>query len=149
MKYALAILAVFIAFLIPELHYDEKFPITLPAVQPILEPYKDTLVQLGLLDVVEVKTAVIAPETVTAPISDNWYRDFIFQHESGGRLDAVNSIGCYGLGQDCNNVLESQCPDWRTNLTCQVDFWDKYAIRRYGSWEAAYNFWEVQGHRWW
>jgi hypothetical protein len=149
MKYALAILAVFIAFLIPELHYDEKFPITIPVAQPILEPLEASQTPIGLLGVVEVQTQPTQPVTSTAPISDNWYRDFIFQKESSGRLDAVNSIGCYGLGQDCNNVLESQCPDWRTNLTCQVDFWDRYAIRRYGSWEAAYNFWEVQGHRWW
>lgn len=61
--------------------------------------------------------------------------------ESSNRLDAVNSIGCYGLGQDCNNVLATECPDWRTNYECQDKFWDSYAIRRYGSWSAAKRHW--------
>lgn len=31
--------------------------------------------------------------------SGNFYKDFIYHHESGNRTTAVNSIGCRGIGQ--------------------------------------------------
>jgi hypothetical protein len=93
-----------------------------------------------------------APKPVEPPVtvvhhSDDFYKEYIFSHESSNRLNAVNSIGCYGLGQDCNNALANECPNWQTDLDCQLRFWDKYAIRRYKSWANAYQFWVA--HRWW
>lgn len=75
----------------------------------------------------------------------NPYRDYIFAHE--GAIDSVNSIGCIGLGQDCNGQLAVDCPDWRTDLNCQLAFWDRYAVTRYGSWPNAYAFKIANG--WW
>lgn len=101
-------------------------------------------------------TAISAAPTVTPvqksqPLvvyhSDDFYKEYIFSHESGNRLNAVNSIGCYGLGQSCSESLRNACPNWSTDLNCQLAFWDSYAIRRYGSWEQSYQFWI--GHKWW
>lgn len=77
----------------------------------------------------------------------NGYKAFIYQHESGNRLGAVNSRGCIGLGQSCGGSLAVACPNWRTNRICQDKFWDNYAIARYGGWEQSYQFW-VKSH-WW
>ncbi len=80
-------------------------------------------------------------------------RDFIFFKESGGRLNAINSIGCIGLGQSCAAKkggippLQTACPNWQTDMACQLAFWDNYAIRRYGSWDNAVAFWQVK--HWW
>lgn len=93
---------------------------------------------------VQTEPVVEAIAASTKPIesdSEAGAKAFIYFKESSNRLDNVNSIGCYGLGQDCNNVLASECPDWRTNYACQDNFWNNYAIRRYGSWVAAMNHW--------
>ena len=68
--------------------------------------------------------------------------DYIFTKESNWRPYAVNSKGCIGLGQNCPDKygfkwLEQACPDWRTNVVCQIKRFAHYAIGRYGSWEAA------------
>lgn len=65
----------------------------------------------------------------------------MYLKESGCRLDATNPGGCYGLGQDCNNVLASACPNWRTDFACQDTFWENYMSRRYGTWERALSHW--------
>jgi len=67
--------------------------------------------------------------------------------ESSMRLDAINSIGCKGLGQDCNGQLEKDCPNWKTDYQCQNAFFESYAVQRYGSWLKAYEFW-LQNN-WW
>jgi len=98
-------------------------------------------------------TAIASAAT---PSNGSAARAFIFQKESGNRLDAVNQIGCYGLGQDCNNSLASVCPNWRTDRPCQESFWESYMLRRYGSWERAVAHWQARvpingrdvGH-WW
>lgn len=91
------------------------------------------------------KAAPAAPPQATAPqVTGNYAKDYIYAHESGNNPSATNSLGCYGLGQDCNGVVRSQCgADW----ACQDEYFSGYAMRRYGSWEAAYNFW-VNNH-WW
>lgn len=75
--------------------------------------------------------------------SGNFYKDFIYQHESGNNPNAVNSIGCRGLGQACPG---SKLP-CGADYACQDAYFTNYALTRYGSWEAAYAFW-VQ-HSWW
>lgn len=74
----------------------------------------------------------------------NFYKNFIYQHESGNNPASVNSIGCFGIGQDCNGVVRNQCG---VNYQCQDAYFSAYAIRRYGSWTNAYTFW-VNNH-WW
>lgn len=63
---------------------------------------------------------------------------FMYCHESGNDPASRNGGGCYGLGQDCNGLVENQCG---ANYACQDAFFTDYMQRRYGSWEAARAFW--------
>lgn len=105
--------------------------------------------QLDTLDEVPVPAPAVvaapAPTTVT-DCGDNDYAHYIYMHESGCRLNAVNSIGCIGIGQSCSpNTFKSICPD--LDYTCENDFFSNYANNRYGGWLQAYNFWTT--NHWW
>src|SRR5690349_20483008 len=58
--------------------------------------------------------------------SSNYYINYIIQHESSGRPWVTNSLGCMGLMQMCPQTtvygltLGQACPDWRTNINCQL-----------------------------
>lgn len=96
-----------------------------------------------------VLASITRPVTrVEAPIivpncGDNQYAQFIYQHESGCRLNAINSIGCRGIGQACPG---SKLP-CGNDYACQNAFFTNYAMARYGSWYNAYVFWTA--NRWW
>lgn len=81
---------------------------------------------------------------------DNSYAAYIYGQESGGRVTgncdttATNAGGCYGIGQDCNGALRGQCG---ASYACQNAFFNNYALSRYGSWAAAFNFHKANG--WW
>jgi biotin carboxyl carrier protein len=81
---------------------------------------------------------------------DNASAAFIYGQESGGRVTgrcnpgAVNGGGCYGIGQDCNGIVRNQCG---TDYACQNAYFNDYAVRRYGSWGGAEQFWRANG--WW
>jgi hypothetical protein len=78
--------------------------------------------------------------------SDDYYVNWIIQHESGGNPYAVNSQGCLGLMQACpGSKLTAVCPD--LNVPCQMTFFTNYAVNRYGSWYNAWLAWQRQG--WW
>lgn len=88
------------------------------------------------------------PTQGTASASSNCgtdpYMAYIYQHESGCRTTALNSIGCYGIGQSCPASKIAHCgADW----TCQNAWFTNYANVRYGSTYGAYQFW-LQ-HSWW
>ena len=85
------------------------------------------------------ETTVLAPKTPQE--APETARDWIFMHESSNNPAAINSIGCKGLGQDCNGQLEIDCPSWQIDRECQTSFFDQYAIKRYGSWDNAKSFW--------
>jgi len=87
-------------------------------------------------------TVVEAPRIV-ANCGDNQYAQYIYQHESGCNLNAINSIGCRGIGQACPG---SKLP-CGADYACQNAFFTNYAISRYGSWYNAYQVWLVQ--HWW
>lgn len=79
---------------------------------------------------------------------DYTYADYIITHESRWNPAAVNAAGCAGLGQACpGSKLAAVCPNWQNDPVCQLKFFHKYAIGRYGSWQAAYNFKVAKG--WW
>ena len=92
---------------------------------------------------------VLNTETESVPppqpiqCGDNEYANYIYMHESSCRLDAVNSIGCRGLGQACPGTKLPCGNDYE----CQNKWFTNYAIQRYGSWEQAYIFW-LNNH-WW
>lgn len=68
----------------------------------------------------------------------------IYDRESGNNPASTNAGGCFGIGQDCNNVLRNQCG---VDYACQDVFFTRYAFNRYGSWENAWVVWQSQG--WW
>jgi resuscitation-promoting factor RpfB len=82
------------------------------------------------------------------PESQHGSAEYIISRESGWRLDARNSGGCLGLGQACpGSKLVNACPEYANDAICQLRFFNGYAVGRYGSWNAAYNFWQV--NHWW
>ena len=85
--------------------------------------------------------AVVEPKTYSLP--ENEAKAFIYSKESGNNPGAINSIGCRGLGQACPGD-KLPCGD---DYACQDAWFTQYAMDRYGSWEAAYNFWV--NNRWW
>lgn len=91
-----------------------------------------------IIPVPKPKPVPEAPNCGTDP-----YMAFIYSHESGCRTTAVNSIGCRGLGQACPGSKLPCGADW----ACQDAWFKNYALQRYGSFLAAYNFWLA--HRWW
>lgn len=104
----------------------------------------------AVVDVAPVAIATPAPASpqyrpaASYPVSANAAKAFIYAKESGNNPNATNPTGCYGLGQDCNNVLRTQCG---ADYACQDAFFDRYAASRYGSWENAYSFWIA--NNWW
>lgn len=79
------------------------------------------------------------------PESQWTYVDYIITRESGWNPNAVNaSSGACGLAQQlpCGKWSHT----WNDPVGALIDA-NSYAISRYGSWSAAYNFW-VANH-WW
>ncbi len=105
--------------------------------------------QRSLQAIPPVQTAPQASQVASPPPSSdcysvNPYAAYIYQHESGCRLDAVNGSGCAGIGQACPG---SKMGCSLTDAPCQLAYFESYALGRYGSWEAAYQFW--LSHGWW
>lgn len=98
------------------------------------------------VQVTQVASAAPVAVVSTTNCGDNVYKQYIYQHESGCRTDARNSIGCLGIGQACpGSKILNVCPD--LNFACQDAWFSNYAISRYGSWANAYAFWIA--NRWW
>ncbi len=82
--------------------------------------------------------------------SDYGYADYIVSHESGWAPTKYNyaGSGAYGLCQALPaSKMASAGGDYMTNPITQLRWCNGYAIGRYGSWAAAYNFWIT--NRWW
>lgn len=60
----------------------------------------------------------------------------------------ASDSGAYGLCQALPaSKMETAGVDYMTNPITQLKWCNSYAIARYGSWEAAAQFWE--SHKWW
>jgi resuscitation-promoting factor RpfB len=95
--------------------------------------------------------------------SDYEYVDFIVSHESGwcptkaqgmyGACpatppDPIPTYGGYGLCQSTPpQKMATAGADWTTNPVTQLKWCHNYAMRRYGTWSAAYAYWV--SHRNW
>ena len=81
--------------------------------------------------------------------SDYGYVNFILDHEAHWNPIAKNRhSGAYGICQALpGNKMASAGSDWETNPITQLRWCNSYAIGRYGSWAAAYEFWVK--HKWW
>lgn len=92
------------------------------------------------------KTAVMAAAGI--PQASFMYADYVIEHESRWNPAALNSRGCTGLGQACpGSKLSNVCVNWKTDPVCQMRFFNKYAVDRYGGWLGAYNAKKAKG--WW
>lgn len=112
------------------------------------------------------KTAIMAAAGVAA--SDYPFASYIINHENAlwcpTRWQGTNSCPAYyqekfpgaetntstgyGLCQATPaSKMASAGADWRTSAVTQLKWCAGYAKSRYGSWEAAYNFW--LGHNYW
>lgn len=79
---------------------------------------------------------------------DFQYADYIIGRESGWRPTASNPSGAYGLCQALpGSKMASAGSDWATNPVTQLRWCNGYATGRYGSWAAAYSFWQTR-HYW-
>jgi uncharacterized protein YabE (DUF348 family) len=79
---------------------------------------------------------------------DYTYADYIISHESGWNPGAHNASGAYGLCQALpGSKMASAGADWATNPVTQLKWCAGYAQGRYGSWAAAYSYWN--NHRNW
>ncbi|HEU4984038.1 MAG TPA: ubiquitin-like domain-containing protein, partial [Nitrososphaera sp.] len=107
------------------------------------------------------KQAVMAAAGIAA--SDFPYVDFIMSHESGwcptklqGQIgycppyapEVIPTNKGYGLGQATPGTkMASFGSDWKTSAVTQLKWAASYTKGRYGTWEAAYNFWQDR-HYW-
>lgn len=107
------------------------------------------------------KQAVMAAAGIAA--ADYPYVDFIMSHESGwcptklqGQIgycppyapEVIPSGLGYGLGQATPGTkMAGFGSDWKTSAVTQLKWAIAYTKGRYGSWAAAYNYW--QSHRNW
>ena len=76
--------------------------------------------------------------------SDWPYVEYIFSRESGWNASSVSANGCIGLGQNCLSngqyFIKLACPNWQTDVICQIKRWDEYASK-YGGWYGSYLHW--------
>lgn len=100
-----------------------------------------------VVNIAPVQTSSVEPQNTPRAISgkcgDNEYARFIYEHESGCNLNAINAGGCRGIGQACPGDKLPCGADY----ACQNAFFTEYANQRYGGWQGAYNAWLAQG--WW
>lgn len=106
--------------------------------------------ELANQSTIELATVVtpVAPATIPG-CGDNTYANEVYMFESGCSLTAVNpSSGDCGIGQagPCSKLVNA-CPDWQSDYACQNNFFNNYALSRYGSWYSAYEFHLANG--WW
>lgn len=77
--------------------------------------------------------------------SDWPYVEYIFSKESSWIASNVSPNKCIGLGQNCRDKngqywLITACPNWQTDVICQIKRWDEYASK-YGGWYGSYLNW--------
>lgn len=91
------------------------------------------------------KIAIMAAAGIAE--SDYSYADYIVTRESGWRVNASNG-STWGLCQALpGSKMSTAGDDWQTNPVTQMKWCNSYALRRYGSWAAAYNHW-LSSHNW-
>ena len=96
---------------------------------------------------IEAIEAHSQPKPVEAPISSDEAKAFIYMKESSNNLAAVNpSSGACGIGQSlpCSK-LANECPNWATDYECSDRWFTNYMLARYGSWQAAKDYWSCIG----
>jgi uncharacterized protein YabE (DUF348 family) len=106
------------------------------------------------------KQAVMAAAGIAS--SDFAYVDYVISRESGwcptklqGQIgycppyapESIPSGLGYGLGQATPGTKMSGFgADWKTSAVTQLRWANSYAVGRYGSWSATYNYWQANHH---
>lgn len=117
---------------------DKQFQVaTQTAIQAAQKAAKDAEVRR---QAEAAKVAQIASQQVLQTVIVNDAKLFIYYHESGNDPMRRNSSGCIGLGQACpGSKLLAVCP--ALDYACEDSYFTGYMQQRYGSWQAAYEFW--------
>lgn len=130
---------------------------TIITVQPVTQ-----IVAQGLAVSIPADKQAVMAQAGVAP-SDYPYVDYIASHEGGwcptkvqGQYGScpgyppnpVPSYGGYGIFQATpGSKMASAGADWQTSAVTQIRWATGYAVGRYGSWGAAYNYW-IAHHNW-
>ncbi len=117
---------------------------------------QEVIIQEPVPRVIARGRAVSIPSDKTAAMSaagiksgDHAFVNYIISRESRWNVVATNaSTGAYGLCQALpGSKMASAGSDWQSNAVTQLKWCNGYAVGRYGSWSAAYDFWVE--HHWW
>jgi uncharacterized protein YabE (DUF348 family) len=109
-------------------------------------PVTQIVARGATIDINGDKTAIMAAAGISS--GDYAYVNYIVSHESGWRPQAANPSGAYGLCQALpGSKMSSAGSDWETNPITQLKWCNDYAIRRFGGWAGAYNYW-LAHHNW-
>ncbi|UGT39351.1 transglycosylase SLT domain-containing protein [Nocardia yamanashiensis] len=115
------------------------------------------LVEFAMVPGLTVLSAVVEPEfaypkpalktmaLTVVPLDQFPAFDQIITHESSWRVFAVNpSSGAYGLAQALPaHKMSSEGVDWLINPMTQLRWAYRYMVQRYGSPNAAWEFWQA------
>lgn len=126
-----------------------------------VEPVKQIVARGKAVSIPDDKTSIMRAAGIAE--SDFAYVNYIISRESGwcptklqGQIGycpayapaSVPSGLGYGLGQATPGTKMAPFgADWMTNPVTQLRWATSYAVGRYGSWEGAYNKWQVS-HYW-
>lgn len=117
---------------------------------------QEIVIQPPVAQIIARGRAISIPTDKTAamnaagiPAADHPYVNYIVTRESRWNVLATNpSSGAYGLCQALPGTkMASAGADWQTNAVTQLRWCNSYAVGRYGSWAAAYDFWLA--NKWW
>lgn len=96
-------------------------------------------------DAIQYAASLHTTQTVyAASASCTDAKSCIYMHESHNNPGAINaSSGACGIGQawPC-----SKLPCSLSDYSCQDNFFNNYAVNRYGSWAAAWAYWQAHGN---
>lgn len=126
-----------------------------------VEPVTQIVARGKAVEIPSDKQAVMAAAGISS--SDYAYVDYIISRESGwcptklqgnpgvcppyAPASIPSGLG-YGLGQATpGSKMAPFGSDWQTSAVTQLRWATSYAVGRYGSWGAAYNYW-TSHHNW-
>jgi len=105
----------------------------------------ETLKTVELTALPAIGQLVALAPRIAPVISDADAKAYVYMHESGNRPEAINTnSGACGLGQalPCSKLACSL-----SDYACQDTWFTTYMLQRYGTWQRAQAFWQV--NRWW
>jgi hypothetical protein len=116
-----------------------------PAAPPAAPPARPAVTTAAWHYDCRPQPAAVKQAVADAGLSAEWPAiSAILEPESCLDPGRLNYLNCAGLGQACPGTKLTCGPD---DITCQIGFFNRYAIERYGSWWTALSF--RQAHNWW